>query len=291
MSDIWKQGEEKHFKIVKRFKEIFINQEKDKINEIFHADFGIHNGYDVNGYCDYEFEEFALKCERFGLTNEAKIECFEIGNNYIYFSLGKKEDKAVFESIFEWDDTDNKLKGNQYFYKIEPKIQFYKDYQTNEIKFNRRINIKAPTNEILVKKVMTTYSCHEVNFFKQELEDIFGGNFYSLVYLDDDFNLNTYWNNISIYSNQKNSKNKILMRGKDHPLFTDNLYPEIVSNFEFKINEDIFPVILTIEFEDGSEEMIKYPLDKVFKFNKKMKTVYLTDTLSFDWVITNIQKN
>ena len=138
---------------------------------------------------------------------------------------------------------------------------------------------------------MTTYACHDVNFFKQELEEIFGGNFYSFMYLDDDFNLGTYWNEISIYSNQKRTKNKILMRGKDHPLFTDNLYPEIISDYELKINNDTFPVILTIEFEDGSEEMIKYPLDKSFKFNKKMKTVYLTDTLSFDWVIYNIQKN
>lgn len=291
MNEIWMVANEEQFRVVKRFKEIFINQEKDNIQEIFDENFGIHNGYDVNGYCNYEFEEFALKCERFGLTNEAKIECFNIGNNYIYFSLGKKEDKAVFEAIFEWDSQSNKLKGNQYYYKIEPKIQFCKNFQTNEIKFNRRINIKAPSNEILVKKVMTSYPCHEINFFKQELEEIFGGNFYSILYLDDDFKLDTYWNDVSIFSNQKNTKNKVLMRGKDHPLFMDNLFPEIVSDYEFKINEDVFPVILTIEFDDGSEEMIKYPLEKVFKFKKKITMVDLTDTLSFDWIITNVQKN
>ena len=288
MTKIWNQGTKEQFNVIKRFKEIFINQEKEKINEIFHSDFGIHNGYDLQGYCDYEFEEFELKCERFGLTNDAKIECFDIGNKYVYFSLGKKEDKAVFESIFEWDYESNKLKGNQYFYKIEPKIQFHKDLKTNEIKFNRRINIKAPSNEVNVKKVMTTCYCHEVYFFKQELEEIFGGNFYSLLYLDDDFNLETYWNEVFIYSNQRITKNKVLMRGKDHPLFTDNLFPEIVSDCEFKISEDIFPVILTIDFDDGSSEMIKYPLEKSFKFEKKMKTVYLTDTLSFDWIIYNI---
>lgn len=289
MSHIWKLAQDKQFELIKRFKTIFIDQLKNNIYELFSKDFGIHNGYSLEEYCNYEFDEFAEKADRFELTHEAKIECFEIGNNYIYFSLGKKNDRAVFESIFLWDEKESRLKGNQYPYKLEPKIQFYKNNQNQEILFNRRINIKAPNNERLVKKVLISQSSHDFIFFKQELEDIFGGTFYSLLYEDDDQNLETYWNQITIFSNQGNSKNQILMRGKDHPLFMDNLFPELVSQYEFTIKEDIYPVVINIEFEDNTDMLIKYPLEKIFKFNKKITKVCLTDTLSFDWIITNIQ--
>lgn len=290
MSQIWKNAQNKHFQLVKRFKEIFIDQEKDKIYEVFSKDFGIHNGYTLEGYCHYEFEEFALKADRFELTHEAKIECFDIGNNYIYFSLGKKNDKAVFESIFLWDEEENRLKGNQYPYKLEPKIQFYQDSKTKEVSFNRRINIKAPDNDTLVKKILISESSHDFIFFKQELEEIFGGTFYSLLYKDDKETLETYWNQITIFSNKGITKKEVLMRGKDHPLFMDNLFPELTSIHSFKIQDNIYPVIINIEFEDGSDELLKYPLEKSFNFNKKITKICLTDTLSFDWIITNIDE-
>ena len=34
MTKIWNQGTKEQFNVIKRFKEIFINQEKEKINEI-----------------------------------------------------------------------------------------------------------------------------------------------------------------------------------------------------------------------------------------------------------------
>lgn len=276
------------FEVVKQFKTIFIDQLKNNIDDIFSKDFGVHNGYNLQGYCDYEFEEFYLKSQRFELTHEAQILCFDIGNNYIYFSLGKKNDKAVFESIFLWDEKEKKLKGNQYLFKLEPKIQFYKNSKTNEVSFNRRINIKAPTADTQIKQVLISQSSHDFIFFKQELEDIFGGTFYSLLYQDDNITLNTYWNQVTVFSNNGVSRNKVLMRGKDHPLFIDNLFPNINSAYEFTVEENIYPVIINVEFEDQTDILIKYPLEKVFKFDKKITKICLTDTLSFDWIITNI---
>lgn len=289
MSEIWLPGSNQQFNLIEKFKRIFIEQEKNNISEIFHNDFGLHNGYDINGYCAYEFDEFALKANRFELTHEAKIECFNIGNDYLYFSLGKKTDKAVFESIFLWDESTQKIKGNQYPYKIEPKIQFFKDNTTNERYFNRRINIKTVTNNVLIKNVLISQDSHDFIFFKQDLEEIFGGTFYSFLYHDDSFTLNTYWNTVNIFSNQGKQKNKVLMRGQDHPLFMENLFPEVISKYEFKVRDDVYPVVINIEFDDGTEDLIKYPLEKILKFDKKIKKICLTDNLSFDWIITNIK--
>lgn len=287
-SQIFKLATHKQFEIVKLFKQIFIDQLKNNVYDVFSKDFGVHNGYSLEGYCDYEFDEFALKSQRFELTHEAKIECFDIGNNYIYFSLGKKNDKAVFESIFLWDEIENKLKGNSYLYKLEPKIQFYQDSITKQITFNRRINIKAPDSTTQIKQVLISQSSHDFIFFKQDLEDIFGGTFYSLLYQDDNEILDTYWNNVTLFSNNGISKHKVLMRGKDHPLFIDNLFPTIHSHYEFSVEENIYPVIINVEFEDNTEILIKYPLEKIFKFDKKITKICLTDTLSFDWIVTNI---
>ena len=284
----WIKASKEQFDLVEKFKNIFIKQEKNKVDEVFHKDFGLHNGFTVQGYCDYEFDEFFLKCDKFALTTDAQVECFDIGNNYIYFSLGKKDDKAVFEAIFLWDNETQKIKGNQYNYKIEPKIQFYKNYKTNVEDFNRRINIKAPDTQSNIKKVIISESSHDLNLVKQELDDIFGGNFYSLIYQNDDFSQNTHWNEVTIFANNAITKNLVLMRGKDHPLFIENLYPQIISEYEFNIDKDIYPVVINVEFEDGTEEYFKYPLNKNFKFHKKFKKVCLTDTLSFDWIISNI---
>lgn len=289
MNNIWNSGSEEQFELVKQFKDIFIEQKKDKIYDIFSYDFGIHNGYDISGYCGYEFDEFFLKASRFELTKEASVECFNIGHNYFYFSLGKKDDKAVFESIFLWDENEKRLKGNQYPYKIEPKIQFFKNKQSKEKKFNRRINLKTVNNDCFVKKVLISQDSHDHIFFKQDLDEIFGGTFYSLLYSDDNYTLETYWNEVITFTNQGVSKNKVLMRGKDHPLFMDNLFPEVINDYEFTIKEEVFPVIINVEFEDDTEELLKYPTEKVFKFNKKINKICLTDNLSFDWIITNIQ--
>lgn len=288
MNNIWKEGTNEQFELIKKFKRIFINQEKENLDEIFHKDFGIHNGYDVNSYSSYEFAEFLLKATRFELTKEAKIECFNIGNGYIYFSLGKKTDKAVFESIFIWDEESKKIKGNQYPYKIEPKIQFLKNHKTQEINFNRKINFKTTHNDIKIKSVLISKDSHDFIFFKQELEEIFGGTFYSFLYKDDDFTLQTYWNEVITFSNIGKEKNQVLMRGVNHPLFIADIYPNIISNYEFNIKEDIYPVIINIEFEDNTEELIKYPLEKFFKYNKKIKKICLTDNLSFDWIVNEI---
>lgn len=285
---IFKVASVEQFEIVKKFKNIFIEQLKNNVFEVFSEDFGVHNGYSLQGYCDYEFDEFAVKSQRFELTQEAKIECFNIGNNYIYFSLGKKNDKAVFESIFLWDEKEKKLKGNQYLYKLEPKIQFYKNAKTEQLTFNRRINIKAPHTDTQIKQVLISQSSHDFIFFKQNLDDIFGGTFYSLLYQDDNELLNTYWNQVTVFSNNGVSKNKVLMRGVDHPLFINNLFPEVISNYEFSVEKEIYPVVINVEFEDNTEVLIKYPLEKQFKFDKKIKKICLTDTLSFDWIVTNI---
>ena len=78
------------------------------------------------------------------------------------------------------------------------------------------------------------------------------------------------------------------MRGQDHPLFMENLFPEIISKYEFKVRDDVYPVVINIEFDDGTEDLIKYPLEKILKFDKKIKKICLTDNLSFDWIITNL---
>lgn len=285
---IFKLASVEQFEIVKKFKNIFIEQLKHNVFEVFSEDFGVHNGYSLQGYCDYEFDEFDVKSQRFELTQEAKIECFNVGNNYIYFSLGKKNDKAVFESIFLWDEKEKKLKGNQYLYKLEPKIQFYKNSKTEQLTFNRRINIKAPNTDTQIKQVLISQSSHDFIFFKQNLDDMFGGTFYSLLYQDDNELLNTYWNQVTVFSNNGVSKNKVLMRGVDHPLFINNLFPEVISEYEFSVEKEIYPVVINVEFEDNTEVLIKYPLEKQFKFDKKIKKICLTDTLSFDWIVTNI---
>lgn len=289
MNNIWKLGTNEQFELIEKFKRIFIDQEKDNIYEIFDKNFGTHNGYDINGYCYYEFEEFELKANEFELTKEAKVECFNIGNGYIYFSLGKEGDKAVFEAIFLWDDETKKLKGNQYPYKIEPKIQFFKNYITNKIHFNRRINIKTVDSSMIIKKVLINQDSHDFIFFKQDLPEIFGGTFYSLLYSDDNETLETYWNDVTIFNNQGNKKNKVLMRAIDHPLFINDLFPEVKSKYEFNIKEGIYPVIVNIEFEDNTEELLKYPLEKTFKFEKAISKICLTDNLSFDWIVTEIK--
>ena len=85
--------------------------------------FGLHNAVSLKDYTDYEFHEFEMKCANFGLTMQANIVCYDLKDNFFYFALGKKEDNALFEAIFKWDDEKQLAIGNQYQFKIEPKMQ------------------------------------------------------------------------------------------------------------------------------------------------------------------------
>ncbi len=271
------------FDWVQKFKKIFLEQNIQEISSVFDMEnFGLHNGMSLFDYCEYEFKEFRDKSENFGLTLDAEIACYDLDNNYFYFSLGKKEDKALFEAIFGWDYKTNKAIGNGYFGKIEPKMQFIK--KGEKINKIRRINLK-PTSNIEIKKILLSNIPEEDYFESINLTEVMGGKFYSYSYeILNDNNL-TYWENIKIYTNKTIIKYNLLMRGENHPLFIKDLYPHIIKPTEFLIKENIHPVIVYVLKENGEEEYFKYPKNKHFVIDFPIKKVCLTDTLSFDWIV------
>lgn len=286
MDTIWTLSNPEKFEWVNKFKDIFINQKFNEINSLFNEEiFGIHNSLTMKEYCDAEFEEFSFKCEKFGLTLDATVACYDLKNNLFYFSLGKKEDKAVFEAIFTWDEQTKKAIGNQYFFKIEPKTQFIKNLKTNEIETFRRINIK-PVKNNEINQVIQLNPKGDTQLNKIALEDYLGGIFYDFNYKDHSDNKKTFWDKINIYSTKGKFTQEVLMRGEDHPLFIPNLFPTVSSDLlTLSFPEDVYPVIIYVLTQDGKEHFYKYPENKSFNFNTPIVNACLTDNLSFDWII------
>lgn len=281
---VWKTGNNDHIEIAHKFRDIFIDNDYNRVTEIFDEDFGIHNGYELKDYLEVEFGEFKLKCEKFGLTKNAEVYCAQISNNLIYFSLGKKTDKALFEAVFYFNNQTKKLKGNQYFFKTEPKMQF-KINSSGAYSFNRRINVKGVIDDITVRTIIPKRDGEDFYFESSTLADFLGGHFYHTTYKAPIFGEKTYWEMLRFVTNVGTITYPVLMRGRDHPLFIDNLYPEIDEhNVVFK--EGIFPVILSVFFTDkNDEEFYKYPIENKYKYENTVKFSCLTDTLSFDWII------
>ena len=227
--------------------------------------------------------------------------------------MGKKEDQAIFEAIFKWNEKEQKLQGNNYAFKIEPKMQFIKE--NGVLTKKRRINLTAPieqehkdkesktldpllntttilnqemTKNVLsenkIKRVLIEVESDSFDFIRTELPAHLGGNFYGLVYDLSQEEGKTFWDNIQIFSQNGVYKYPVLMRGEDHPLFISDLFPE-VSDYQVTYKKEIFPVVLYILFEDGEEKFFKYPQQNQYQFEKKIKKVCLTDPLSFDWII------
>lgn len=269
---------------VEDFKKIFLQQNFNEINKIFDVEnFGLHNGMSLQEYCEYEFKEFKDKGDNFGLTLNAEIACYDLNYNFFYFSLGKKEDKALFEAIFGWNGKTKKAVGNSYFGKIEPKMQFIKK-KNNQIVKLRKINFK-PNENINIKKVILSIIPEEDYLQEISLEEIMGGKFYSYSYNLFMDNSKTYWETVKLYLDKKIVKYNVLMRGEDHPLFINDLYPIIVNEKEFKIKDDVYPVIIYVLKENGEEQYFKYPKNKHFLIDNKIKKICLTDNLSFDWIV------
>lgn len=282
---IWKPASLEQFAWVQRFKEIFILQKKDSLHTIFDIPhFGLHNAFSMQEYANYEFEEFHLKCDKFSLTMEATIECYQLKDNFFYFSLGKKNDKAVFEAIFRWSSDTNLALGNGYQFKIEPKTQFIKKHDLT-LDVVRRINITP--KDLKINAIIQKEPGEDFVFNKIELPLYLGGNFYNIQYqrLNDDSN--SFWDTLKIATNKGIVNHTALMRGKDHPLFIDNLFPIIHNSYLFSIEKNIFPVVVYVLFQNGEEEYFKYPLNNVWEFNNPIAKVCLTDTLSFDWIVEN----
>jgi hypothetical protein len=284
-NNIWFPPLPEQIQWVHLFKEIFILQKKESIDLIFNSElFGYHNACNLQEYCDYEFDEFALKCDKFNLTLEANVECYKLKNNFFYFSLGKKDDKAVFEAIFQWDKNTSKAIGNGYRFKIEPKTQFIKNI-LGEKNTLRRINI-TPKFDMDIKAIIQKEPGDDFIFNSMFLEPHLGGKFYNIQYQRESENNLSFWDELKIVTNQGVFNHTALMRGIDHPLFISNLFPIISSDLKtINIEKNIFPVILYVLFENGNELYFKYPLIHEWHFEQKISKVCLTDTLSFDWII------
>ena len=284
MSNLWKNSATEKYTWVEKFKDIFINQKKASLTNIFNEKtFGIHNAGNLKEYVEHEFGEFNVKCQNFGLTMDASIVCYDLKDNFFYFSLGKKEDSALFEAIFKWDEKSQLAIGNQYKVKIEPKIQFIKTLQGIEIK--RKINLK-PVGNLKIKQVINYEASENNSLIRNELSDILGGNFYSVIYNRLNEDCQTYWDNVQIYTNEGVLKPQVLMRGIDHPLFQADLYPEIaIDGYSLTCPGNTNPVIVYVALNSGKDFFFKYPKEKIWTFDSKIKTVCLTDTLSFDWIV------
>lgn len=288
---MWRISSKIKFQWVEKFKDIFINQKKDALSEIFNINnFGLHNAVSMENYCDYEFDEFSLKCDKFGLTMKASIECFDLKDDFFYFSLGKQEDKALFEAIFRWDEKTQLAIGNQYFFKIEPKTQFIKDFITGNTHTLRRINLK-PNQDVSIKAIVQNEPGDDTILNCIDLAPHLGGRFYSFTYTRPNDNSKTYWDRIKVFSSIGIKTQDVLMRGSDHPLFQADLFPHINKTLDtVTIKNNIYPVVVYFLLEDGEEHFFKYPLDKQWSFDKKIKKVCLTDTLSFDWIVEANEK-
>lgn len=286
ITTLWTPGNETLIAWVHKFKQIFIQQNKNSIDSIFNrAGFGQHNGCSLDEYCDYEFNEFQLKCDKFDLTMDALVECYQLKDNFFYFSLGKKSDKAVFEAIFKWDSCCQLAIGNGYYFKIEPKTQFIKSINSNNSNILRRINI-TPKPTVVINAVIQREPGEDFVFNKIEVAPHLGGRFYSIQYQRENDSKLSFWDDIKVATNNGVINQSVLMRGEDHPLFISNLYPD-VRDTTVTIQPDIFPVVVYILFTDGEEVYMKYPLENKWEFNKSIKKVCLTDTLSFDWIVEN----
>lgn len=284
--NIWTKSSTEKNIWVEKFKDIFIHQKVNELNAIFNEkSFGIHNASNLKDYVSHEFDEFKMKCQNFGLTMDASIACYDLKDDFFYFALGKKEDAALFEAIFKWDAQTGLAIGNQYQVKIEPKIQFVKN--RNNIEIKRKINLK-PVAGLKIKQVINSEASENNHLIRNELAEHLGGNFYSLVYHQIGEDNQTYWDNLQLYTDKGVFKHTVLMRGVDHPLFQDNLYPVVSSdNYSFTCSTKTNPVIIYVQLVSGEEFFFKYPKDKMWKFDEKIKAVCLTDTLSFDWIVNN----
>lgn len=282
--NIWTKSSTEKYIWVEKFKDVFIHQKVNELNTIFNEkNFGTHNASNLKDYVSHEFDEFKMKCQNFGLTMDASIACYDLKDDLFYFALGKKEDAALFEAIFKWDAQTGLAIGNQYQVKIEPKIQFVKT--GNHIEIKRKINLK-PVAGLKIKQVINSEASENNDLIKNELAEHLGGSFYSTVYNRLDEDKKTYWDDLQIYTNQGVLKHPALMRGIDHPLFQENLYPEIsLDSYSFSCSSKINPVILYVQLISGQELFFKYPVEKRWKFDVKLKMVCLTDTLSFDWIV------
>lgn len=284
MSGIWLNSNKQDW--VEKFKDVFINQKFSELTTIFNSNkFGLHNGLSMSHYCEVEFEEFRLKCEKFGLTINASITCYDITEDLFYFSLGKKDDMALFEAIFGWDSLSGLAIGNQYQLKIEPKMQFIIN-NTKNTTYKRRVNLKFPQKDTEIFKVMLKIMGNNPLLNKESLDEHLGGYFYGFSQENESEDMRSYLDEIKIYTNKGIIKQKVLMRGSDHPLFLPDLYPTVaLDKKSFKIKEGIFPVIIFVRLENGEDFFYKYPLEQEWCFDCEIKEICLTDTLSFDWII------
>jgi hypothetical protein len=229
-------------------------------------------------------KEYHEKVKRFGLTPEGPLHASWLDEHTLYFCYGNERDPALFEAT--WEVRDGVLVGNQSRFRWEPKTQVIWSHGKKVL--NRVCNIKSPVGTLVMSWRLERESYYDAQTHTNTLEDVFGGHFVSCVYQREQEDGKGYWVNWRVLGEGWKEKQRIWMRGLDHPLMPFNVVMPVVN--DYTVDASLFTptiVIIRVEFEDGSHVMEKYPITKQWVFEKAIRQVTITDGLSYDWIVNH----
>jgi hypothetical protein len=271
------------YDLVKRFRLAFMSQDMALAKKCFDNDgFGKHMGMTLDQYIDYEMAEFKGKSKKFGISSNDRVNVWRISNDSIYFCFGNELDRCLFESIWSIGDG-GLLTGNKSDFRWEPKMQMVKSGE--EITKRRICNIKSPFG---IDMQLASFIGRETpfSFSKKMNEDaIMGGSFLSIGF-DELNDLKSYWGSAFVRYGGGRESARVWMRGTDHPFFKNNLWPSVnYESGEILAPKEAAIVILTVVMENGDVKKWKYPKEKKWLVDGKVKEVCLTDSISTDWIV------
>ena len=290
MQNIYKPANKDYIGLIENFRQAFVRGDKEGARLCFDEQFGIHMGSDLKTYIEHEMEEFKIKCQRFGLSDQGHLAVYQIDEDRIYFHFGTQADPALFEAVWKTNPRSKKLVGNQSQFRWEPKLKFTKSENKEGYVFERSCNIKDlhhPENQVVWWRLKNLQGIN-MSTHQESLEEALGGVFSTIKFSYTKDRGESKWETIRVASsNHQTESTRVWMRGVDHPLLKLLAFPEV--DFEqavVKAHHSIHTVVvLWVLFEDHSTYMVKYPKERTWAFKSKIKSVCITDGLSYDWVV------
>jgi hypothetical protein len=272
--------------LVVRFRKAFVSQDVQLAKTCFaeKAEFGLHLGGSLDEYIEHEMDEYKVKCAKFGLTEEGPLQVYQLAPDRLYFYFGNTLDPALFEAVWTMNEQ-GLLLGNQSKFRWEPKMQSIK--KGTMVKRTRVCNIKSNQGLVLSWWRLKDREAANPSHTISELEDIMGGTFTSCLYEEPFNDTQSYWATWRIQDTQGGKETqRVWMRGLNHPQSQGDTFPEVdFHGGHVRAHPKTKTIVIVCaNFDDGTKTMLKYPEAREWFFDKPIRSICVTDGLSYDWI-------
>ena len=243
-------------------------QDASAAERFLSPDFGIQGGDDRLGFLNWELEQFAERAELLaGGMNVAAVREVQGG---LVVGMFDRRGWLLAEEEYHFA-ADGLIGGNQRLFDVVAKLHF--SFGSDSVL--RAVSVPRP--HAVHARVLDARAIDQ----RVGSSPVDGGLTLKFALQGDDYS--TLMLPVRVVSKDAASTSVVEFRGLRNEFFVPNMFATAVGGDVFVPSDRMNVWCLTVVFEDGSCVEVSHPSERVYRYEKPVAHVTLTDALDNDW--------